>query len=219
MPVFKHNCPHCGSVGALFTAAAAVAHPNRTGCWTLFMTCPMCTGGIVLVVRDPVGADPMKQAGDLRGLNSQGRSVDIMDIYPAAKDVDVPAHLPEGVAKSFREGCAIVRQSPNAACAMFRRALELGLRELSPDVDAWRLEKRIDKLTELHMLTPAIQSWAHRIRLDGNDAVHGEEDATTDDARGMEDLTRFVLTYLYTLPKAVESAAARAAARTGQLPP
>gem|GEM_PF-5234094 len=42
--------------------------------------------------------------------------------------------------------------------------------------------------------------------MDGNDAVHGDDDATVEFAQEMEALTRFVLTYLYTLPKQVELA-------------
>jgi len=133
----------------------------------------------------------------------------ILAIYPEEKPHDVPAGLPERVERAFREGCEIVTKSPNGACGQFRRALELGLKDLATDVEAWKLEKRIDKLADQNMLTPAIRDWAHHLRMDGNAALH-EDEATVDFAAEMQELTRFVLTYLYTLPKQVADARAKA---------
>lgn len=87
--------------------------------------------------------------------------------------------------------------------------MELALKEFAPDVDAWKIEKRIDKLAAEHRITPAIQQWAHDLRLDGNEAVHGDEDATQEITDQMHHLTYFLLTYLYTLPKQIEESRAR----------
>lgn len=130
----------------------------------------------------------------------------VQRLWPKAAEVYIPANLPDPVSKAFKEGCEILKSSPNAACGQFRRALELGLRELAPEVEAWKLEKRIDKLADQHLLTPALREWAHQLRLDGNEAVHGVEDATPEHAEQMKALSTLVLTYLFTLPKQVELA-------------
>ena len=73
------------------------------------------------------------------------------------------------------------------------------------------LEKRIDKLAAEHRITPDIQKWAHELRLDGNEALHGDEDATEEMVDQMHHLTYFLLTYLYTLPNQIEEVRARRA--------
>ncbi|MDY0746573.1 DUF4145 domain-containing protein [Paucibacter sp. R3-3] len=203
MAIFTTDCPHCGTVKAAFAPVAGRNRGNHL--FNVLFTCPGCSGPLVAVVHSALNLDPVTASGDL----SRGDgNCNVMMAYPSVKDVDVPDHLPDRVAKAFKEGCQIVAASPNGACAQFRRALELGLKDLAPDVDAWKLEKRIDKLAEQNRLTPAIQEWAHQLRLDGNDAVHGEEEASVADAKAMESLARYVLTYLYTLPKQVELARA-----------
>lgn len=213
MAILIHDCPHCGARRVGFTGANAVQKANVSFAWTFFMVCPACTGGIVVTTYDNGhGVSPEKHTGLLTEVMRDGSKQTILVIHPRPDEAVVPEALPDKVAKAFKEGCDIVSSSPNGACAMFRRALEIGLKELSPEVEAWKLEKRIDKLAAAHRLTPAIRDWAHQLRLDGNEAVHGEEDASVELATEMKELTRYVLMYLYTLPNQVEAARARSAA-------
>jgi hypothetical protein len=94
---------------------------------------------------------------------------------------------------------------------MYRKAMELGLKAFSPDIEAWMIEKRIDKMAAQHRITPELQTWAHELRLDGNDALHGDGEATADMANQMHELCKFLLIYLYTLPQQVAEAQARRA--------
>lgn len=87
---------------------------------------------------------------------------------------------------------------------MFRRCLEIALKAHSPEIEAWKLEKRIDKLAAERKITPDMQTWAHRVRLDGNDALHEEEDFTKESATELMEFTRLLLTYMYTLPEKVK---------------
>ncbi len=168
--------------------------------WNAFFACPGCDGPLAAQLHGPALSDLKKVVGDLA---SNAGAFIVMETYPAAPETDIPQHLPDRVAKAFKEGCEILSKSPNAACAQFRRAMELGLKDLAPDVEAWKLEKRIDKLAAQGMLTESIRTWAHQLRLDGNEAVHGDEEATLAIAQAVESLTRYVLTYLYTLPRQV----------------
>lgn len=208
MVVLINDCPHCQATHAAFAGISAVKHPNRGTRHTVFFTCPACAGGLVAEVDNGAGANPVTENGNLRDLRFAGQHPYVVaKIYPKPQPTDIPAGLPARVEVAFREGCDILSKSPNAACGQFRRALELGLKDLAPEVEAWKLEKRIDKLASENKLTPAIRDWSHRLRLDGNAAVH-EEEATKEFATEMGELTRFVLTYLYTLPKQVADAQA-----------
>ncbi|RQZ18378.1 DUF4145 domain-containing protein [Burkholderia sp. Bp9031] len=86
---------------------------------------------------------------------------------------------------------------------MFRRCLEIALKKYTPEIEAWKLEKRIDKLATEGKITKDIQAWAHRVRLDGNDALHEEEEFTKESAGELMEFTRLLLTYLYTLPEKI----------------
>jgi hypothetical protein len=55
---------------------------------------------------------------------------------------------------------------------MCRKVLDIATRDLSFDPGV--PPERIDRLAADHQITPAMQEWAHIIRLDGNDAVHDD---------------------------------------------
>ncbi|HDR9877483.1 TPA: DUF4145 domain-containing protein [Burkholderia cenocepacia] len=86
---------------------------------------------------------------------------------------------------------------------MFRRCLEIALKAHSPDIEAWKLEKRIDKLAAERKITDDMKTWAHRVRLDGNDALHEEEEFTKESATELMEFTSLLLIYLYTLPEKI----------------
>ncbi len=88
---------------------------------------------------------------------------------------------------------------------MFRRALELCLKSFSPEIEAWKLQKRIDKLAENGLITADLRTWAHKIRLEGNEAVHEDEEPTREAATELQLFTEMVMTYLYTLPAKVQA--------------
>lgn len=207
MATLIHDCPYCGAKEMTFTALHASGHKTMRVTWNVLLTCAGCGGGVVAVVQDAVGAgyDPMQHPTDLKIKSIIGARYDVLSIEPKAQPIDIPEHLPPTVAKAFKEGCDIIKMAPNSACAAFRRALELALKDLSPDIDAWKLEKRIDRMAAEGKLTPALKDWAHQLRLDGNVAVH-EDEATIEEAKQIESLTRFVLLYLFTLPESVRLA-------------
>ncbi|MCE4538550.1 DUF4145 domain-containing protein [Pelomonas sp. P7] len=148
---------------------------------------------------------PLSYQGDLGTKNAWGTT---LEVWPKNHPPTIPEHVPDRVARAFAEGCAVLQASPSAACSQFRKALEWGLKDLAPEVEAWKLEKRIDKLAAEGKLTQSLKDWAHQLRIDGNEAVHGEEDPSREHAQAIELLTRYVLTYLYTLPKSIEAARA-----------
>ena len=98
----------------------------------------------------------------------------------------------------------------DAAGSMFRTALEAGLKEKFPEVEGI-LYERIQQAANQHGLAPDLVNWAHRIRLDGNVAVHDGEFSKTD-AENLHAFTELVFMYLFTLPGMLEEAQEESAA-------
>lgn len=133
--------------------------------------------------------------------------LELLRVYPEVEPPQVPQGVSDAIARPFIEAADNLRQKKySSACAMFRRVLEIALKEFAQDIEARTLEKRIDKLAADHLITPAMKEWAHNLRLDGNEAIHGLEEATQELAEQMHDLCKFLLIYLYTLPKQVAEA-------------
>jgi hypothetical protein len=83
---------------------------------------------------------------------------------------------------------------------MFRRAVELGVKKLVPG--ATRSDKLADRIGKLpdDYATPAMKEWAHQVRIDANEATHGEEDFSPEDAKRPQAFAEMFLTYAFTLP-------------------
>jgi hypothetical protein len=94
----------------------------------------------------------------------------------------------------------------NAAGAMFRRALELATREIDTSAPAGiNLKQRIERLPD-NIVTPAMKEWAQHIRLEGNDAVHGPDEYSEEDAKELHTFAELFLTYAFTLPAMLNQA-------------
>ena len=208
MATLTLNCPHCSANNVSFVAVSGTVNPMNVRQWNLLMQCGACGQGVIAVVDDAgTRQNPTSHPGDLASpVAGSAYRYNVLKVFPRSAPTEIPAHLPDSVAKAFKEGCEVMSRSPSAACAQYRKALELGMKAISPEIEAWKLERRIDKLAMAGKLTPALKEWAHQLRLDGNDALHGDEDPTPELAKETQDLTRFVLMYLYTLPKSVELA-------------
>lgn len=83
---------------------------------------------------------------------------------------------------------------------MFRKTLDVATKQLRSDLATETLYARVEKMVADGDLTQAMGQWSHRIRLDGNDAIHGEEPETETDARASQQFAEAFLTYSYTLP-------------------
>lgn len=209
MAIFSLKCPYCGTDNTAFIVQDFICHKESQKIATLFATCNKCNGGVVTdsisnaseTFKVLIGVD-----GDLQHI-AETRFFNIGEWLPKPKAIDIPQHLPIDVAKSFNEGCKVIGISNDGACSMFRKSIDIATKDLSKDSDGmpWKLEKRIEKLSSDGKITKDIAEWAHQIRIDGNDALH-ENNATKEDAEALRDLTKYVLTYLYTLPEQVRLA-------------
>lgn len=218
MSVLVMTCPHCNADNMTFNVRTDYAHKQQEKQRSAIAFCAKCDMPVVIkaewIAQGYVPSDwRLHQMG---GSLLDARELKVHGIWPAQPVIDAPQNLPEKVLRAYMDAANARRASLwNPACGAYRRCMELALKEFAPEVEAWKIEKRIDKLAAEHRITPDLKAWAHELRLDGNEAVHGDEDATQEITDQMHHLTYFLLTYLYTLPKQVEAARARRANGSG----
>jgi hypothetical protein len=124
---------------------------------------------------------------------------------PTVGSDSVPGHLSAAVARSLRQAEDNFRRedSEEASATMYRRAIDLAIKEIAPDLKG-DLMPRILALVEDGRLPAAMGDWAHQVRIVGNDGAHDIEGVNRTDLEAARGFTDAFLRYLITLPKDVE---------------
>ncbi len=202
MSVFQANCPYCGTKAVAFKIVTSRRVQSRTNNrWDSLATCGFCTRGILATFETlQTNTIPEKLLD-----SNRDNEVELKTISPSPPSTGAPADTPPRAANYYRQGMENLRNNYDAPGSMFRSALEAGLKEKFPDIDG-SLYERIEKAANQQGLTPDLADWAHRIRLDGNDAVHGDEEFLKEDAERLHAFTELVFLYLFTLPGMLEKA-------------
>ena len=118
--------------------------------------------------------------------------------------------MPTKVSAAFLSGLDNLGRTggANAAAAMFRRSIELAARAIDPGAPTGiNLKQRIERLSDT-VVTPAMKDWAQHIRLEGNDAVHGPDEYSDQEAKELHSFAEVFLTYAFTLPEMLKKAKA-----------
>ena len=208
---FPSDCPYCGTKRAGFLLVNEIsgnfdlANPYQITSysspkWMAYGICPVCSHGIIVYLNTGGDAPPSVAFR----LNNRSHVV-VMTQIPGTPDHSAPEYTPEEVSRFYRQGAASLPHHPDAAGAMFRKSLEKALSHEFPNITG-RLFDRIQEAVQQGALTLAMGQWAHQIRLDGNEAVHGDEPFSLDDARRLETFTDLVFRYLFTLPGMLKKA-------------
>jgi hypothetical protein len=202
MPQLSLPCPHCRSEKIGFAPRGAVVVRPGIPRTLLFLQCEGCGEGIIAAVAGNPQAVSMWQMGQV---DSPGP---LLSIYPETKAPKAPADVPPKVTAAFLSGLDNLGRSggANAAGAMFRRAIELSSREIDKTAPTnLTLKQRIERLPDT-VVTPAMKEWAQHIRLEGNDAVHGPDEYSDQDAKDLHSFAELFLTYAFTLPEMLRKA-------------
>lgn len=201
---FQYDCPHCQSKRSAFSIIDQYPHRSVKGRQFITSVCGVCDIPIIVqyvdmnIVRGYSATSLTSVAVDFPGINFV-----IETSWPTGGS-DAPSDLPINVQKFFEQGSQNERaQNWDAAGAMFRKTLDVATKILDPALSAKNLFHRIEALVTQGSLTAAIGEWAHEIRIDGNDAVHGDEPETSDDVAAMHEFCRAFLTYSFSLPSLV----------------
>ena len=207
MAIFQADCPHCGTKKvalAIQHEFKCVKHPSLI--WDTLAICGQCSRGVLATFDTPRNNSPKSLIGGGSNL------VKLVSMAPTPPDTGAPAYTPDNVARFFRQGKENEAAGHwDAAGAMFRKALDTGLKAKFPEMNrSWSLKKRIEAAAADHKLTPELAEWAHQIRDLGNDAAHDEEPFSTEEAKEMAAFTDLLLQYIFTLPGALKSARTKA---------
>lgn len=199
MAALTYDCPHCGTKSAFFAVHGAAVNPVDRFDWTAFANCAICFGPLAIHLRSPSASNPSQTPDTI----NKSPNFHILAIHPSGAKTEVPEHLHQEVAGPFKQAVeARQREHYDAAGAMYRKALDVALKKIDPQLKG-NLATRIDQLAANNLLTPSLKEWAHTVRIDGNDATHDEDPFKKDEADQLHFFTQLVLTYLFTLPEQV----------------
>ena len=185
--ILKGTCPYCRTTEVALSVTHRYDRPHDGGLHEAYalMSCGFCARASLGVFRRP----------------NQSPLIDsrfLVDIFPTL-DVAPPKHLPAEVKSRYMEAVKIMGMAPESAGMMFRKTLDVALKCIRPD-DRGNLKQRIDKAAEGDAITKDLAEWAHRIRLDGNDAAHDDDPISPDEVNDLHRFTELVLLYLFSLP-------------------
>ena len=199
MVQIRHDCPHCGTRRAGFDYQSEYRNPVTPLEIHAFFKCGICDRA---VVGQYYGLGRHVDAAGLtfasHGAAHPDEFIEVA-FYPPPETPEAPEHMPKNVLAYYLEAVANVKTGPNAAGAMFRKSLDVGLRYIDGGAKGL-LVKRIDNATKAGKLTPELAEWAHQIRLEGNDATHDEDPYTQEEAADLHSFCELVMQYLFTLP-------------------
>ena len=206
--VFVADCPHCSAENTTFIMRSAysldandvvgiVGNVHR-----LFLDCPRCHGAVVLHGTTPGNVMPSAFTGDV------ARYLSYLQMFPRRTPIDVPANVPNEVARVFKQGVDNRRRGNLDTAAMaYRKSLDVATRLLCKkhgiEVEG-TFYARIEELTAAGKLTQELAAWAHAVRIDGNEGAHDAEEPTKETVENLHNFTETFLLYAFTLPKMVE---------------
>jgi hypothetical protein len=227
--VIVANCLRCKSNNMTFDVTADVL-TRVTYDWQshheVFGVCRHCRQPTIWAIdqRDYADSDFLQKNPALAKIQESLNNYFDIDGYICLKDMGViaaPEHVPNEIAKAFREGAtSVVTDCPNAAGAMFRLVIDLTTRPLLPAEGTPGIKRktrrdlglRLPWLFENGLLPKDLEDLSKCIREDGNDGAHAATLAKND-ALDLQDFCVALLGRIFTEPKRLQLAAERRAQR------
>lgn len=214
MSVITTTCPHCEAKNMTFHYLASRVHPKIQDLWHTFFSCAGCAGPLLCSLKYR-GEDAQRRAGGPGNVDGDLLENDwrIRASWPSVRETIALKDVPPNLAKFFDQGCDNVeRENWDAAGMMFRRVLDTATRvvereaeQKDPNFAGKNLFGRIESLADRHLITPSMKDWAHKVRLDGNDAAHDEEPFDDVRAKALEEYCAVFLLYCFTMPAMVKA--------------
>jgi hypothetical protein len=123
----------------------------------------------------------------------------MVQVWPHREIQGAPIFTPEVPAKRFASAEFNFQNGQhNAAASMYRSCLDLATKALHAPGNTFN--ERLKWLREQGRVTADIKDWADHVRLDGNSALHDEEDISKEDATALRHFTTMFLRYVFEMP-------------------
>lgn len=191
--VFLLDCPHCPSVNSAYTIVWAQL--RGAGAWDVAATCGGCRGTVVAELSGP-NTNPH---ANISGIVTGPAGFAIKNYWPHRAIPAAPPFTPEAPSKRFVDGEFSMQNGRyNSAVGMYRACLDLATKALQAEGDTFY--RRLQWLHEQGRVTTDIREWADHVRLDGNGALHDEDDVSKEDAEALRHFTTMFLRYVFEMP-------------------
>ncbi len=128
--------------------------------------------------------------------------------FPEGSIIEVPKYLPNNIENFLIQGIKSLPENPDAAGAMFRKSLEVGLNHIMPEhLKDKSIYSQIQLAVKQNYISDELGQWADIIRIDGNEATHSVEPFNVDQAEILRQFTEIFLSQIFTLPTLVKKRA------------
>lgn len=166
------------------------------------MVCQACEEVIVGLFERTLGADVLSGSPAECPANPTDYGFSLTDTYPKPALVRAPEYINDQLKSYYMQAVENVKRRWDASGAMSRKVVDVSVKQLLKDeATKYRtMNDRIDALAKRGRLTEDLRTWAHEVRLGGNDAAHDEDPFTKEEAAELLDFVELYLTYVYTLP-------------------
>lgn len=211
MAVFISKCPHCATDKMSFAIFGAKQQPGerwRSHHTQVAGTCGECEKPVSAVLRlsRPTSESSATYHNKVQQLPSQGTLLEVLgfelvEVWPKPPMPAAPSSLPASVERAFiqAEKNLAMPDCEEAAATMYRRSLDLGLKECFPE-EKGTLDAKLKRLVKEKKLPEAVGDWAHEVRVIGNDGAHDLDGVSREDLLDARNFIDTVLKYLFTLP-------------------
>jgi hypothetical protein len=173
--------------------------------------CPHCAEPLLIVFRTTrhllqeahrLDNTERTQHNPLMSRLQVGDTVLVLKTYPESKQPIAHLTWPEKIRRPFvdLQMMQSEKKHPSFIIGGCRTILDVATKDLGGKKH--NLVDRIDELANMNIVTGVLKDWAHKLRLDGNAAVH-ELDGTDDDATQLVEFIKLFLHVAYELPEAI----------------
>lgn len=214
MATYQFNCPHCSStrvsskISWLKYVPESVLRSDEAPYAYFVVECTACSSPSLFRATDNryvVRAHFPSFANEIVRLSQLDHTIvtEYLRVvrFDAVLSSDIPEHLSTAVAKAYRAAEKNFRlpDCEDAAATMYRRSIDVAIRELYPDVTG-NLAPRISRLVEVGAIPSQMRDWADHIRWIGNEGAHEPEGVVRSDLEVLRKFTEAFLTYVVTMP-------------------
>ena len=223
------TCPHCGKecdfqvhqpteyrsqekikTGQVRTRQMQVSSrmitPNEKVKAYATSSCQKCNAPVLIWFE--ASYESLKKMGDssqsYRWVYSNDNSLKILGTYPELKKTLDSPYWPEKLRNIFSELQEDVEagRMPERIVSGCRSVMEVALKELKCGKENTNILKRIDAARDSGLITESLKNWGHRVRLDGNQAIH-ELEATKEEAEEAIAFIKLFLEIAFDVPKRI----------------
>ncbi|MBD5164576.1 DUF4145 domain-containing protein [Helicobacter sp.] len=135
-------------------------------------------------------------------------------LYPKSSVIPLAEDMPESIKAIYKEASNVLGDSPRAACALLRLALEELISYLRDNFEEYKslkgknINEDIKELVKLG-LSPKVQKALDIVRITGNNAVHSTKELDINDnpqiAYKLFEILNFIVQEMITHPKEIDN--------------